>query len=194
MIIFHHRVNESFQLRNIPFTDGVEIDLRSKDSRIILQHDPYKNGEDFEKWLEVWFGQFLILNIKEEGLEELIFKILLEREISNYFLLDQSFPFLHRTLRSGNKKVAVRVSDIESIETALSVDSEWVWVDCFNGNWEFLLDMIPKLVNAKKKICLVSPELVRENSAKELSELKNLLGSLNYKVDGICTKNRMLWE
>ena len=194
MIIFHHRVNESFQLQNIPFTDGVEIDLRSKDSRIILQHDPYKNGEDFEKWLEVWFGQFLILNIKEEGLEELIFKILLEREISNYFLLDQSFPFLHRTLRSGNKKVAVRVSDIESIETALSVDSEWVWVDCFNGNWEFLLDMIPKLVNAKKKICLVSPELVRENSAKELSELKNLLGSLNYKVDGICTKNRMLWE
>lgn len=194
MIIFHHRVNESIQLIDIPITDGVEIDMRSKDNRLILQHDPHKKGEDFEKWLDIWAGQDLILNVKEEGLEELIFKTLSERKILNYFLLDQSFPFLQRTLRSGNKKVAVRVSDIESVETALSVDCEWVWIDCFNGNWEFLLDILPKLAKTKKKTCLVSPELVRDDSVSELIELKNVLSSLNSKVDAVCTKNRILWE
>lgn len=85
-----------------------------------------------------WKGQFLVLNVKEEGLEEEIQGILSKREIENYFFLDQSFPFLVKTIKSGNTKVSARVSDLESLQTAVSVDCDWVWIDCFEGNWNFL--------------------------------------------------------
>jgi hypothetical protein len=194
MLFIHHRKNLSREIRFVPSKDGVEIDLRSNGERIYLQHDPFAQGEDFETWLDSWNGQFLVLNVKEEGLEDRILKILSERQIFKYFFLDQSFPFLVRTLRKGNQKVAARVSDIESIETALAVDCEWVWIDCFNGDWSFLEKTIPRLVMAGKKICLVSPELVRVNSEIELDSLRSILRGLPFQIDAVCSKVVSLWE
>ena len=94
----------------------------------------------------------------------------------------------------GNRKVAARASDIESVETALAIDCEWVWIDCFNGDWSFLEEMIPKLAQANKKICLVSPELVRANSQKELDTLKKVLKSVPFEIDAVCSKDDGLWR
>jgi len=54
-----------------------------------------------------------------------------ERGISNYFFLDQSFPFLIKWAKLGEKRLAVRVSEYESIDTALTLQekAEWIWVD-----------------------------------------------------------------
>lgn len=194
MLFIHHRKNLSQEIRFVPSKDGVEIDLRSNGEQIYLQHDAFVQGEDFETWLDSWNGQFLVLNVKEEGLEDRILKILTKRQISEYFFLDQSFPFLVRTLRKGNQKVAARVSDIESIETALAVNCEWVWIDCFNGDWSFLENTIPRLVLAGKKICLVSPELVRVDSGIELASLQSILRSIPFQVDAVCSKVVSLWE
>ena len=194
MLFIHHRKNLSQEIRFVPSKDGVEIDLRSSGEQIYLQHDAFVQGEDFETWLDSWNGQFLVLNVKEEGLEDRILKILTKRQISEYFFLDQSFPFLVRTLRKGNQKVAARVSDIESIETALAVNCEWVWIDCFNGDWSFLENTIPRLVLAGKKICLVSPELVRVDSGIELASLRSILRSIPFQVDAVCSKVVSLWE
>ena len=168
--------------------------MRSSGSQLILQHDPFTDGENFDEWLDVWRGQFLVLNIKEEGLENRILESLSKKKITEYFFLDQSFPFLQRTVRMGNRKVAARASDIESVETALAIDCEWVWIDCFNGDWSFLEEMIPKLAQANKKICLVSPELVRANSQKELDTLKKVLKSVPFEIDAVCSKDDGLWR
>ena len=40
--------------------------------------------------------------------------------INNYFFLDQSFPFLMKTINSGVKKVALRLSEYESIDMTTS--------------------------------------------------------------------------
>lgn len=193
MQIILHRVNSSLDLKVIPKKLGVEIDIRSSNGNLILQHDPFKQGETFIKWLDFWNGQFLVLNVKEEGLEEEIQKILSKREIENYFFLDQSFPFLVKTINSGNTKVSVRVSDLESLQTAVSVDCDWVWIDCFEGNWNFLKNVIPVLKSHNKKICLVSPELIRNQSDEELKLLKLVLQSHNLAVDAVCTKKAAFW-
>jgi hypothetical protein len=193
MLIILHRRNKSSELRKIPNNFGIEIDIRSHKGNLILQHDPFKEGESFESWLEFWTGQFLVLNTKEEGLEQSILKILSKRKISDYFFLDQSFPSLVKSLRSDNLNVSVRFSDLESLETALAVNCQWVWVDCFNGNWDFLVEAVPTLKLQNRKICLVSPELVRNSTELELQELQNILLRNNLQIDAVCTKNRDFW-
>ena len=44
-----HRINTIDQLRNIPKKCGIEIDLRDHSGNIILQHDPFIKGEDFDR-------------------------------------------------------------------------------------------------------------------------------------------------
>lgn len=55
MQIILHRVNSSLDLKVIPKKLGVEIDIRSSNGNLILQHDPFKQGETFIKWLD--FGK-----------------------------------------------------------------------------------------------------------------------------------------
>ena len=94
MIYIAHRINEISQLKGIPPEMGVEIDIRSNGKKLILQHDPFIEGVNFRDWLGHFQHQLIILNIKEEGLEEKILDCLAEFNIQNFFFLDQSFPFL----------------------------------------------------------------------------------------------------
>ena len=194
MKIFHHRINTSAQLVEIPSIDGVEIDIRSSGQDIILEHDPFKEGQLFTEWLKHWQGQSLILNVKEEGIEDRTLEVLNAYTNLEYFFLDQSFPFLARTINSGNKNTAVRVSDLESIDTALLMNCDWVWIDCFLGDWNFLPGFIRRLQNNGRKICLVSPELVRDNTLNELQRLQDVLKDNNLFVQGVCTKLKALWD
>ena len=76
MIIIKHRVNSISQIKKTPGKYGVEIDLRSDKKSIYLQHDPFKKGVKFQKWIKYYRHNLLVLNVKEEGLENNIIKIL----------------------------------------------------------------------------------------------------------------------
>jgi len=193
MKIFHHRRNTVSEILEVPQTDGVEIDLRSSNGEIILQHDPFLSGVHFKDWLKSWEGQHLILNIKEEGIESRILELLEIFKVQEYFFLDQSFPFMVKTLKMGNRKVAARVSDLESVETSLRVDSDWAWLDCFSGDWDFIQSAVPRLQSARKKVCLVSPELVRIDVDDELLDLQRIIRENDLVIDGICTKRKNDW-
>ena len=194
MLIIEHRINWSVKLQNIPENHGVEIDLRSLNGDIILAHDPFVEGERFVDWLKFYRNQFLVLNIKEEGIEDNIIEILRSREIENYFFLDQSFPFLIKLIRNGNSKTAVRVSDFESVNTALATRPEWCWLDSFGLSWDFLLESVPLLDSAGIKTCLVSPELHGRSDTDEIIRLKELINTFRFKFDAVCTKNVQLWK
>ena len=64
MKIFHHRINTSAQLVEIPSIDGVEIDIRSSGQDIILEHDPFKEGQLFTEWLKHWQDKGMDVDIK----------------------------------------------------------------------------------------------------------------------------------
>ncbi|EWY40471.1 hypothetical protein N825_34840 [Skermanella stibiiresistens SB22] len=195
MKIIMHRRNTLEQLLKTPTTMGIEVDIRSHGDRLVIHHDPYTDGENFEDWISSYSHGTLILNVKEEGLEERLITLMAYHGIEDYFFLDQSFPFLVRTARRGESRCAVRVSEFESIETALSLAGKigWVWVDCFT---RFPLDQqdARRLKAAGFKLCLVSPELQGRDGAVEIPEMRALLAARGIVADAVCTKLPELWS
>jgi len=80
-----HRINTLIELKKIPREYGVELDLRDYGERIILQHDPFKDGEDFELFLKQYNHGTMILNIKSEGIELRVLELIKRYNINNYF-------------------------------------------------------------------------------------------------------------
>lgn len=193
MELIAHRRNRIAELQDTPTDLGVEVDIRSFGDELVIHHDPYVKGEDFRTWLQAYRHGTLILNVKEEGLEARLIDLMAEHGISRYFFLDQSFPFLIRTARHGERRCAVRVSEFETVETALSLASliDWVWVDCFT---RFPLDnqSAARLAEAGLKLCLVSPEL-QGRSTDEIVDLRKLLHHQNIRAHAVCTKRPDLW-
>ena len=118
-----------------------------------------------------------------------------QHDLTDYFFLDQSFPFLVKTANEGEPRCAVRVSEFESVETALSLAGkiEWVWVDCFT---RFPLDtgQARALQNADFKLCVVSPELQGRRDPNEVTQLRAHLEKLSIQAQAVCTKTPELWS
>lgn len=194
MKLIAHRRNTIEELLLVPVEYGVEIDIRSYAGELILHHDPFCAGEKLEDWAACYRHQFLILNVKEEGLEQRILEVMDAHGIYNFFFLDQSFPFLIKWSRLGERRCAVRVSQFESIDTALTLSGkvDWVWVDCFS---EFALthEDFLRLKNAGFKLCIVSPELQGRNAEIEIPKMIEILRERQILVDAVCTKRIDLW-
>jgi len=194
MIIIEHRINTLNQLRHVNPENGVEIDLRSNvvTGKIYIQHDPMKQGTNFEDWLAVYIEQKIkgpiIFNTKEDGLEGLIIETCQQAGIHNFFFLDTTIPTLVKwSLLQKERRFAYRISAYERVETsnAFSGKVEWIWADCFNGIPLNLSD----IMRLKKdfKICLVSPEL------HGCDEIHPDFQPLLNVVDAICTKKPQFW-
>ena len=160
-----HRVNKISDLDKIKnLDDGVEIDVRSLYGKTLyLSHDIENPiGDLFEQWLEHYrLKGPLVVNIKEEGLEEKILALLKKFNVTNYVFLDEPFWFLLKSSRKFNdKNFAIRVSKFESIDTALKSKelSNWVWYDYFDDYVD--IDDLKKLEMNGFKTIMPSPELV----------------------------------
>ena len=191
MLTIAHRINTSVQLQAVPPEYGVEIDLRDRGDRLILQHDPFRDGEDFADWLTHYRHAMLILNIKSERIEHWTLELVKSHGIENYFLLDCSFPMIRTLSKQGERRIAVRFSEHEPVESALALAGmvDWVWVDCFS-RMPLTPDVYDRL-KASFKLCGVSPELQgrpAETIASFAAELRP------YPLDAICTKRPDLWE
>ena len=195
MNIIRHRRNTIEELSSTDVKYGVEVDIRSWNDTLIIHHEPFIEGELFESWLREYGHGTLILNVKEEGLEERLIYLMKKYQIRDYFFLDQSFPFLVKWAKNGESNCAVRLSEFESIETVMSLENkvDWVWVDCFTY---FPLDSFSaqRLQDAGFKLCLVSPELQGRKAESEIPRLRLLLEDNNIKTDAVCTKRPDLWE
>jgi hypothetical protein len=152
-----HRVNERRRLREIPHSFGAEIDLRAEGSTLVLNHDPFNGGEKFIDWLDDYQHGLLVLNIKEAGIEAEVIRLVEARGITEFFLLDVEFPYLYRASRAGERRIAVRYSEDETIETVLNYHDrvDWVWIDT---NTRLPLDEQTVQHLADFKTCLVCPE------------------------------------
>ena len=194
MNIILHRVNTIEMLKKTPANLGVEIDIRSNGNVLYLHHDPFIKGELFQEWIKYFKHGTIILNVKEEGLEDTILKLMQKYNIDDYFFLDQSFPFLRKTSKEGESRCAVRVSEYENIDTALSLKGmvDWVWVDCFT-TFPLNLEGFKKLKAAGFKLCFVSPELQGYTDYSYVKQFRNRIDLLGIKGDAVCTKYPDLW-
>ena len=192
MIIVKHRVNNSKDLIKLNKRYGVEIDLRSQKKDIYLHHEPFKKGELFSKWIKNYNHKLIVLNVKEEGLEEPILKILKKNKINNFFFHDQTFSSLLKNM--SKTKVSLRYSEFEELKKPdiLFKKIKWIWVDNFN-KLELDKKLYKLLKRQKVKICLVSPELVKKSRLNEIKKIFSFLRKNKIIIDAVCTKKPELW-
>ena len=207
MLIIKHRCNDLQTLRTVAPEFGCEIDIRNHGKRLIVTHDPFQeDGEEFERWLKNFNHKFLILNVKEEGLEENLIRILKYNGVTNYFILDESCPFIRKWALNGVEEFSIRVSEYESYGTALNLAAYlkkynrkigWVWADSFEGH-PLPAPEINALRRCGYKICHVSPELHWLNNPKDWDDLVNkfisVLISQRLMPDAVCTKLLYKWK
>lgn len=188
-IFIAHRINTVDELKKLPAYLGVEIDLRDRDNgKIIMEHEPFNKGEDFEEYLKHYNHGTMIINIKSERIEPRVVELLKKYDIGDYFFLDSSFPMVIALSKEEEKNIAVRFSEFESLDSVLAVKDRvrWVWVDCFS---KFPLDRetYDQLKGAGLKLCLVSPEL--QGRDRDIEQYKELMKMEGIVFDAICTKS-----
>ncbi len=194
MFFIRHRCNSIREIQETSNKYGVEVDLRSYGENLILHHEPFMKGVLFKEWLNYFKHKFLILNVKEEGLEKSCLILLKEFNISNYFFLDQSFPMLIKSAKNKTLETSLRYSKYESLETVLKFKGlvKWIWVDYYE-DYPLSKDIIFKLKENQYKICLVSPEL-QGHSDNKINEAFNSIEKYKKHIDVICTKYISKWE
>lgn len=195
-----HRINTIEALKALDRPYGVELDLRDEGGELILSHDPFSPGESFEAFLEVYCEALsergtLILNIKSERIEWRVLEHMRLRGIERYFFLDSSFPMIYALSEQGERRCAIRFSELEGMDTlrAMAGRVEWVWVDCFTH-----LPLTPVHYADMRalgyKLCLVSPEL--QGRPEDIAAYRVQCAAEGYAFDAICTKahSMALWE
>ena len=206
MQIINHRVNTISDLKKVPFSHGIELDVRYHEDDLILNHDPFGHHKSkpvlFEDFLLHWSHDGpMILNLKTEGIEDKCIRLMSRHKIKNWFFLDMSMPFCVKYSNLAYKEnsqkfspnnMCVRFSEREPIEYALSFKDKavWVWVDCFT---KLPIDRASYniLKEANFKLCIVSPEL-HKHSLNKIQEFKEVISEMD--IDAVCTKRPDFWH
>lgn len=187
MKIINHRINTIEQLKKIPISNGIEIDVRDYNGSLILSHEPFCDGEKFDEFLNYYHHSTLILNTKCEGIEFKILELLEKHGIVDFFFLDCSFAIINKFITNGEKRFAARFSEIESLQTVINLKNkaQWVWIDSFSTS-PLNKNSYSILKDAGFKICIVSPDLV--GRVGEIENYKNFLNQRQIYPDAVCVK------
>jgi hypothetical protein len=135
--------------------------------------------------------KFIILNIKSEGIEKKAIELVEKHGITNYFLLDVTLPFIYKLTNEGFKKLAVRFSEYEPIQSAIvfAGKAEWLFIDCPKDMP--ITRLAYKKIDGKFKTCLVSPELW--GNQKKIFSFRKKLEKNGIKLDAVLTKLPETW-
>jgi|TARA_B100001971_G_C18256802_1_gene582857 hypothetical protein len=194
-IFITHRINKVNDLLKVNPKDGIETDIRDFNKELVLSHDPYKNSEKFKKFIKFTKRRLIFLNIKSYGIINDILKIIKNKK--NIYFLDLTFSEIDYLIsKKLSNKIILRFSAYEKFDLKKKYFKkiDWIWYDFFKNKYiskkEYLY-----LNKFKKKICLVSPELLNKSKQDVIKFIKHL-NKNNINVDAICTKNKfiLLWK
>lgn len=141
---------------------GIETDIRDYNGKLVISHNIAETGcleveEVFAYYQDMGLKKQLALNVKADGIQEILKPLLEKYDIKNYFLFDMSVPELVVNQRE-HLIYYTRHSDIEH-ECVLYDKASGVWLDSFyDKNW-LSEHIIKQHIDNNKKICIVSPEL-----------------------------------
>ena len=138
---------------------GTETDVRDCAGRLVMSHDMPMGGEiTLDAFLTLHAGRDLPLaiNIKADGLAHALQDTLHRHHVPDWFVFDMSVPDMRAHLRIGSP-VFTRLSEVERHPVWLD-QAAGVWLDGFEGSWFGAAD-VGDLLRARKRVCVVSPEL-----------------------------------
>jgi glycerophosphoryl diester phosphodiesterase len=167
---------------------GIETDLRDHNGEIVISHDmPTGNEISLQHFFEIYNKcgavTCLALNIKADGLQKSLKKLIEKYNIGNYFVFDMSVPDFRLYIQEGIKSFT-RKSEYETVPSFLN-ESKGIWLDEFIGNW-LSLDELKKLSALNESLCIVSPELHGRAYDKEWEVYRKFEGTTNTELI-ICT-------
>ena len=105
---------------------GIETDVRDMGGELVISHDiPHGPCFSFDAFLglyrEAQSSAWLALNIKADGLSQLIRDALEAHSVSNYFVFDASVPDFMGAAKAGLNSY-LRLSDVEADETLADME------------------------------------------------------------------------
>lgn len=182
-----HRINTWQEQVEISLDIGIEFDVRDSGNKIIVTHDPFTDGQEFEEFISNLHKRFLIINVKSEGFEINILEILKKYSFEDFFFLDCSFPAIIKLSHIGEKRIALRFSEFESIEniSLMANKIQWVWVDCFT-KFSLTKDISNYIHSLGLRICIVSPEL--HGRSIDIISYSKYIKDNSIAIDAVCSK------
>ena len=185
MIIISHRGYwKKPQEKNLPIAFdrsfslgfGAEIDVRDYKGELVVSHDIAKKNcvpvsEIFDIYKKYNNNSPLALNIKSDGLQAELKRLLVQYDIKNYFVFDMSVPDGLLYVKEGFNAFT-RESEHEKIP-AFYNPAKGVWLDEFRGHW-VKQHVLKKHIDANKKLCIVSPELHGRDYRAEWNDYKKM--------------------
>ncbi|USH03264.1 hypothetical protein K6Q96_04400 [Grimontia kaedaensis] len=161
---------------------GTETDVRDCAGRLVISHDmPSGNEILFEDLLKIYVSSdcegTLALNIKADGLSNVVSSKLKEYGVKNYVFFDMSIPDT-LSYRRNNLNYLVRFSEFE-VENRLWEDAEGVWFDSFEDNF-INFDMLDLFLKKGLKVYIVSAELHKRDHFTQWEGIKNYMNETTF--------------
>jgi len=169
---------------------GVELDVRDRAGEVVVSHDlPGASAMPFKEFLKLYTAKgaplVLAINIKSDGIECLLYKLLKRFSVKNSFVFDMSVISAYTiTMRYKKLAFAARHSDIEK-KPIFYKEAKWVWMDELGRRW-IENKFVERHVRSGKKVCIVSPELHNRSYKKAWTKYK-MLSKKTGKSVYICT-------
>ncbi|WP_022773663.1 hypothetical protein [Butyrivibrio sp. AE2015] len=139
---------------------GTETDFRDYMEKLVVSHNVADaNSPLAEEFFSLYKGTgcTLALNVKADGIQQMLIDMVKKYDIQNYFCFDMSIPDTLGYINSG-LKFFVRQSEYETINS-LYEKADGVWVDGFVDDKWITKDLILDHRSKGKKVCIVSSDL-----------------------------------
>ena len=151
---------------------GVETDVRDLDGELVISHDMPRSSDDLVSLAELVEASIVgaspvALNIKSSGLGPRLREEVPEECWKNWYLFDMPVCDLVAFERLG-LAYYTRVSDVEHELVGLD-SARGVWVDGFYSEFRDM-DLLARLLESGKELCMVSPELHKRDGLSETWE------------------------
>ena len=140
---------------------GIETDFRDLNGELVVSHDlPRDDSMSMGEFVNLYASAsnkgLMALNIKADGLQLLVKKMVQDSGMQNYFVFDMSVPDM-RGYFAEEIPTFTRLSEYEQSPSFLD-KSSGVWLDAFEGEW-YDYRIIKGLLENNKQVAIVSPEL-----------------------------------
>jgi hypothetical protein len=197
MIILSHRGywNESITSNSLQAFSaslearfGFESDIRDYNGEMVISHniadESCPKAELVFKMLHEYQDRYCFaINIKADGLKDMLADFLMQNQIQNYFTFDMSVPQMIEYREKGITYFA-RQSEVE-LAPVMYEHAAGVWIDAFFEDSWITEKLLGDHLSAGKKVCLVSPDLHKREQMPFWTRLRDL--DLDFSQVMLCT-------
>lgn len=143
---------------------GFESDIRDYNGKLVISHDPagpenLGSAEAVFQLLQDYEDRYCFaINIKADGVGNILAETLKSHHLNNYFCFDMSVPQMIEYANAGIR-FFTRKSEYEPGVPVLLDQAAGVWIDAFQDETWITQELLETYLAQGKAVCLVSPEL-----------------------------------